>query len=173
MLACRTNKLTYWLVFFDGEEAVQRWCPADSLYGSRHFAAKLSAERIQDHVRAVIVVDMIADAHLKIRPEARSTPWLNDLVLNEVKRVGYGRYFLNRPRTIDDDHLPFRAYCEVMFNPAGARPAPAINHSSWVAMAYVCGVIQIRKQRRLTSPQWLGCKPGQYPVCGSERSCSP
>ena len=102
MLACRTNKLTYWLVFFDGEEAVQRWCPADSLYGSRHFAAKLSAERIQDHVRAVIVVDMIADAHLKIRPEARSTPWLNDLVLNEVKRVGYGRYFLNRPRTIDE-----------------------------------------------------------------------
>ena len=29
-----------WLVFFDGEEAVQQWSHSDSLYGSRHLAAK-------------------------------------------------------------------------------------------------------------------------------------
>jgi glutaminyl-peptide cyclotransferase len=107
VLACRTNKLTYWLVFFDGEEAVQRWSASDSFYGSRHFAAKLSAEHIQNRVSAALVVDMIADAHLNIRPEARSTPWLNNIMLNEANRLGFGRYFLNRPQNIDDDHLPF------------------------------------------------------------------
>ena len=107
VLARRTNKLTYWLVFFDGEEAVRRWSATDSLYGSRHFAAKLSAERIQNRVKAALVVDMIADAHLNIRPEARSTPWLNNLIPNEANRLGFGRYFLNRPRNIDDDHVPF------------------------------------------------------------------
>jgi len=107
VLARRANKLTYWLVFFDGEEAVRRWSASDSLYGSRHFAAKLSAEGTPDRVRAVIVLDMIADAHLDIRPEARSTPWLNNLVLNEANHLGFGRYFLNRPRNVDDDHLPF------------------------------------------------------------------
>ncbi len=32
-----------WLVFFDGEEAIQTWSSADSLYGSRHLAAKWSS----------------------------------------------------------------------------------------------------------------------------------
>lgn len=107
VLIRRRNKLSYWLVFFDGEEAVRSWSASDSLYGSRHFALKLSAERMQGRVKAAIVVDMIADAHLKVRPEARSTPWLNDLVWNEANRLGYQRDFLNHPRTIDDDHLSF------------------------------------------------------------------
>ena len=105
--ARRTNELTYWLVFFDGEEAVQRWSATDSLYGSRHFADTLSGHHMRDRIKAALVVDMIADVHLQIRPEAHSTPWLNDLVWNEANRLGYQRYFLHRPRTIDDDHLPF------------------------------------------------------------------
>ena len=40
-LVCRKHKLTYWLVFFDGEEALARWSATDGLYGSRHFAARL------------------------------------------------------------------------------------------------------------------------------------
>jgi glutaminyl-peptide cyclotransferase len=107
VLAHRPNKLTHWVVFFDGEEALQRWSASYGLYGSRHFARKLSADGTLDRLKAAIIVDMIADAHLQIRPEDRSTPWLNDLVLNEAKWLGYGRYFVNRPRTIDDDHLSF------------------------------------------------------------------
>jgi len=38
VLTQRHNKATYWLVFFDGEEAVEQWSNTDSLYGSRHFA---------------------------------------------------------------------------------------------------------------------------------------
>ena len=107
VLARRNNKLTYWLVFFDGEEALQRWSATDGLYGSRHFAQELSDQGTLNQVRAVILVDMIADAHLDIRREAHSTPWLTDIVFAEAQRLGYGRYFLNSPRTIEDDHLPF------------------------------------------------------------------
>jgi glutaminyl-peptide cyclotransferase len=108
VLARKHNKLTYWLVFFDGEEALKNWSATDGLYGSRHFTEGLSTRHgLQSRIAAMILVDMIADAHLDIRREARSTPWLNDLVLNEATRLGYRRYFVNRPRRIDDDHLPF------------------------------------------------------------------
>jgi Zn-dependent M28 family amino/carboxypeptidase len=45
VLARRKNSLSYWLVFFDGEEALQRWSNTDSLYGSRHLAQELLAQR--------------------------------------------------------------------------------------------------------------------------------
>ena len=38
VLVRRKNSLIYWLVFFDGEEALQRWSNTDGLYGSRHVA---------------------------------------------------------------------------------------------------------------------------------------
>jgi hypothetical protein len=50
---------------------------------------------------------MIADAHLDIHREAHWTPWLTDVVFGEAQRLGYGRYFLNSPRGIEDDHIPF------------------------------------------------------------------
>ena len=58
-------------------------------------------------VDALILVDMIADAHLDIHREAHSTPWLTDVVFGEAQRLGYGRYFLNNPNAIEDDHVPF------------------------------------------------------------------
>lgn len=33
--------LTLQLIFFDGEEALYQWTSTDSLYGSRHLAAKM------------------------------------------------------------------------------------------------------------------------------------
>jgi len=107
VLAQRRNVLSCWLVLFDGEEAVRHWSTADGLYGSRHFAAELATQGIQPQIKAVIVVDMIADAHLDIHREAHSTPWLADLLFSEASRLGYGRYFLEQPRAIEDDHIPF------------------------------------------------------------------
>jgi Zn-dependent M28 family amino/carboxypeptidase len=107
VLARRRNSLSCWLVFFDGEKAVQRWSTTDGLYGSRHFAQEFSIQGTLNQVRAVILVDMIAGAHLDIGREAHSTPWLTDIVFAEAQRLGYGRYFLNSPRAIEDDHLPF------------------------------------------------------------------
>jgi IS5 family transposase len=40
VLSRRNNRLTYWVVFFDGEEALKQWSPSDSLYGSRHLAER-------------------------------------------------------------------------------------------------------------------------------------
>jgi hypothetical protein len=50
---------------------------------------------------------MIGAAHLDIHRESHSTPWLNDIVFSAAQRLGYCRYFLNSPRAIEDDHVPF------------------------------------------------------------------
>ena len=104
VLVRRKNSLTYWLVFFDGEEALQRWSNTDGLYGSRHFAQELSAQGTLNQVRALILVDMIGDAHLDIHRESHSTPWLNDIVFSAAQRLGYGQYFVTSPRAIEDNH---------------------------------------------------------------------
>src|SRR5262249_19673649 len=42
VLSRHRHVLTYWLVFFDGEEALEQWSHTDSLYGSRHLAEELA-----------------------------------------------------------------------------------------------------------------------------------
>src|SRR5262249_31298454 len=44
VLAKTKPDYTIWLVLFDGEEAVVEWVGDDNTYGSRHLAAKLSAD---------------------------------------------------------------------------------------------------------------------------------
>ncbi len=101
------HKVTYWLVFFDGEEAFKTWTDTDSLYGSRQLAAKLTQEGELSRIQAMILVDMIADAHLDIRRDRESTAWLSDLVFRTARKLGYARYFLNESGAVDDDHTPF------------------------------------------------------------------
>jgi Zn-dependent M28 family amino/carboxypeptidase len=107
VLAQRKNKLTYWLVFFAGEEALKQWSPADSLYGSRHLAENLAAQGILKRVKALVLVDMVADRHLNILRESNSTPWLSDLVFNTATQLGYGRSFSGGVFPVEDDHMPF------------------------------------------------------------------
>ncbi len=107
VLGRQQNALNYWLVFFDGEEAVRNWSATDSLYGSRHLVEKLSSGGELSRIQALILVDMIADAHLRIPREYHSTPWLSDLVFDVAQRLGYGKYFVNSQDAIDDDHMPF------------------------------------------------------------------
>jgi glutaminyl-peptide cyclotransferase len=45
VLAHRKNRFTYWVVLFDGEEALKSWSAADGLYGSRHFVQALTQTR--------------------------------------------------------------------------------------------------------------------------------
>jgi glutaminyl-peptide cyclotransferase len=42
VLAHRENRFTYWIVLFDGEEALKHWSASDGLYGSRHFVQTLA-----------------------------------------------------------------------------------------------------------------------------------
>ncbi len=43
--ALQNNDLSLQVIFFDGEEAFEDWSRTDSLYGSRHLAAKLQSEK--------------------------------------------------------------------------------------------------------------------------------
>jgi glutaminyl-peptide cyclotransferase len=104
-LAARPREFTYWVAFFDGEEARGAWTPTDSLYGSRRMAADLG--RRGQLPRALIVADMIGDRDLGIRREASSTPWLTDLVWDSARRLGQSTYFLPEAMAVEDDHAPF------------------------------------------------------------------
>jgi len=96
-----------WLVFFDGEEAIQSWSNTDSLYGSRHLAAKWDRDGTLKRIKAFLLLDMIGDKSLNIDRDTNSTPWLLDLVDKAAKKEGDGSYFFAKPNTIEDDHLPF------------------------------------------------------------------
>ncbi|MBM3217980.1 MAG: M28 family peptidase [Candidatus Rokubacteria bacterium] len=104
-LAKAPRELTYWITFFDGEEARGEWSSTDSLYGSRHLAAELT--RTARLPRAMIVVDMIGDRDLGIRRELLSTAWLTDIVWETARRLGYGRHFRDDILPVEDDHAPF------------------------------------------------------------------
>ncbi len=99
------GEFTYWIVFFDGEEARAEWTAHDSLYGSRRMAETL--QRGGRLPRAVIVVDMIGDRDLTIRREALSTRWLTDLIWESARRLGRQNHFLSETEAVEDDHAPF------------------------------------------------------------------
>lgn len=96
-----------WLVFFDGEEAIQSWSASDSTYGSRHLAARWGRDGTLGRIKAFILADMIGDKDLDIQRETRSTDWLVATVRQAVRKFGYERYFFQQDAAVEDDHLPF------------------------------------------------------------------
>ncbi len=96
-----------WLVFFDGEEAINTWSRSDSTYGSRHLAARWGRDGTLGQIKAFMLADMIGDKDLDIQREDNSTAWLVDLVRQAAKRFGYERYFFQTDMSVEDDHLPF------------------------------------------------------------------
>ncbi len=101
----RPREYTYWIVWFDGEEAREAWTAVDSLYGSRRMAIELDKARRLP--RAVIVADMIGDRNLGIRREASSTGWLTDIIWASAARLGHAPHFLPDSLAVEDDHAPF------------------------------------------------------------------
>jgi glutaminyl-peptide cyclotransferase len=66
-----------WLVFDDGEESIlPTWTDSDSLYGTRHLAAKWAGDGTLGRIKAFILADMIGDKDLDIQRETQSTGWL-------------------------------------------------------------------------------------------------
>lgn len=96
-----------WLVFDDGEEAIQSWSDSDSLYGTRHLAAKWGRDGTLGRIKAFILADMIGDKDLDIQRESQSTEWLVGVVRQAAKKFGYDRYFFKQSMEVADDHLPF------------------------------------------------------------------
>jgi glutaminyl-peptide cyclotransferase len=101
---------TLWFVLFDGEEAVVDWGAMngmDNTYGSRHLVARLRNDGTLNHVRAMLLVDMIGDKDLNIKREGGSTSWLTDVIWDAAWKAGYAKNFLRQEQDISDDHLPF------------------------------------------------------------------
>lgn len=97
-----------WLLFDDGEESITpAWTDSDSLYGTRHLAAKWERDGTLRRIKAFILADMIGDKDLDIQRESRSTAWLVALVRLAAHKYGYDRYFFQREEEVEDDHLPF------------------------------------------------------------------
>jgi glutaminyl-peptide cyclotransferase len=97
-----------WLVFDDGEESIlPTWTDSDSLYGTRHLAAKWAASGTLGRIKAFILADMIGDRDLDIQRESQSTDWLVGVVRQAAKKYGYERYFFRQTMQVEDDHLPF------------------------------------------------------------------
>jgi len=96
-----------WLVWTDGEEAVQKWSDTDSLYGARHLAEKWEKDGTLKKIKALMVMDMIGDADLNIDRNTNGAPWLLDLIYAAAEREGYQSHFYARQGPIEDDHLPF------------------------------------------------------------------
>jgi glutaminyl-peptide cyclotransferase len=96
-----------WLVFDDGEEAVKEWSASDSLYGTRHLAAKWANDGTLGKIKAFLVADMIADKDLNIDHVDNSTPWLLDLLKIAAKNTGHASSIFQYSESEEDDHLPF------------------------------------------------------------------
>ncbi|MDQ6651668.1 MAG: M28 family peptidase [Acidobacteriota bacterium] len=108
-------KLTYWLVFFDGEESFcEEWDQCgkpnapDNTYGSRHYVAQLRKNNELPRVRALILMDMMGYKNLELGRDTMSTRWLQDIIWRSARDIGYGKYFVDRPEGVGgDDHEPF------------------------------------------------------------------
>jgi len=116
------TRLTYWFVFFDGEEGFcKEWddCfnpnpaePAtplpDNTYGSRRYVANLIEKNELKRVRAMILLDMMGYKNLRLGRDNMSSVWLQDLVWQAGKQLGYGSQFVEARESVgDDDHGPF------------------------------------------------------------------
>jgi glutaminyl-peptide cyclotransferase len=117
VLKTRKNPLTIELLFLDGEEAVRPvWAGTDNTYGSRHYVESAKRDGSLAGLKALLLVDMIADRDLHLKRDTNSTPWLSDAIWGAAKRLKLDDYFVQCPAdnaraqcstTIEDDHLPF------------------------------------------------------------------
>lgn len=106
-LATHKTKMQIWLVWTDLEEAIKAFDAEDGLYGSRHLAAKLAADRTAARVKGFFLLDMIGDKDLSIARETGSERWLQDFIAQAAKQLGYSQYFFQYESSIIDDHVPF------------------------------------------------------------------
>jgi glutaminyl-peptide cyclotransferase len=108
-------KVTYRFVFFDGEEAFcEGWddCGTpenpDHTYGSRHYANQLVERHEVQSTRAMILLDMMGYTKLELGRDTMSSRWLQDIIWQTGRDLGYSSVFVDRPEGVGgDDHEPF------------------------------------------------------------------
>src|SRR5207253_4736017 len=96
------------LVFFDGEEAYDRFSETDGLYGSRHFAKQLEGSSAKQF-RAGILFDMVGDRSLDVTLPADSPPEMARDIFAAAETLKLRSYFTYLDREMIDDHSPLNA----------------------------------------------------------------
>lgn len=108
VLKNRQNEFTIELLFLDGEEAVNvEWRDPDNTYGSKYYVQAARQSGTLAGLKALVLLDMVGDRDLDIRPDSNSAGWLNSIVWSSAARLGYSSTFVPEGFTVEDDHLPF------------------------------------------------------------------
>jgi glutaminyl-peptide cyclotransferase len=110
-----TARVTYRLVFFDGEESFcEGWSECgneqspDNTYGSRHYVSQMRARNELETTRAMILLDMMGYKNLELGRDPTSTRWLQDIIWQTGRSLGYDKVFVDREEGVGgDDHDPF------------------------------------------------------------------
>ncbi|CAJ0832536.1 8188_t:CDS:10 [Entrophospora sp. SA101] len=97
----KSNDLTLQIIFFDGEEAFDTWTSTDSLYGSRHLAAKwestianettslpYKAHSMLDGIETLILLDLLGAKRPTLVNYFQTTSWLFKEMAGIEKKLG-------------------------------------------------------------------------------------
>jgi glutaminyl-peptide cyclotransferase len=104
-----TPEMTYYFVFFDGEEAFnEQWGnqedgSPDHTYGSR----RLAGSRKDWPISCLILTDMIGEKDFSLVNDENSTPWMRRVFI-ETCRETFGVNFFRTETGMQDDHIPFK-----------------------------------------------------------------
>ena len=95
------------IVLFDAEDSggISGW---GWIQGSTYYVSQLSADR-RNSIHAMILLDMVGDANLKLPREASSTTSLQNSIWSIAEQLGYNDTFTDStyPFSVTDDHSPF------------------------------------------------------------------
>jgi glutaminyl-peptide cyclotransferase len=94
------------LVFFDAEDSgeIDGW---EWIQGSTYYVSMLNTTR-RESISAMVLVDMVGDAGLRIPRESSSTTSLQNAIWSIANQIGYGDTFVDTSgASIIDDHRPF------------------------------------------------------------------
>ena len=106
VLKDRKNALPIEILFLDGEEAFGAW-ETGNTFGSRHYVLEASQSAASlEQIKAMILVDMIADRQLTFKRDENSTPWLTDIIWSAARKLDRPE-FSQDTTYVEDDHLPF------------------------------------------------------------------
>jgi glutaminyl-peptide cyclotransferase len=108
-------KVTYRLVFFDGEESCcEGWSDfknkdgPDNTYGSRRYVSLLKERNELVNTAAMILLDMMGYKNLELGRDNSSTRWLQDIIWQTGRELGHNKVFVEREEGVGgDDHEPF------------------------------------------------------------------
>ncbi|KAG1471573.1 hypothetical protein G6F56_002047 [Rhizopus delemar] len=82
----RQKEKTVQMIFFDGEEAFERWSATDSIYGAKHLAqtwessylthANKAYKNKLDQIEVLVLLDLLGVANVQFANYYRTTSWL-------------------------------------------------------------------------------------------------